>query len=37
MIAKEVIINKVVEYVNNQLGIMSANNPMVMLARLISF
>lgn len=33
MIAKEVIINKVVEYVNNQLGIMSVNNPMVMLAR----
>ena len=33
MIAKEVIINKVVEYVNNQLGTMSANNPMVMLAR----
>ena len=27
MIAKEVIINKVVEYVNNQLGTMSANNP----------
>lgn len=33
MIAKEVIINKVVEYVNSQLGTMSANNPMVMLAR----
>lgn len=29
MIAKEVIINKVVEYVNSQLGTMSANNPMV--------